>query len=498
MTLNELLQASPADRLAVALPEPGIEITYGNLRDQVSAMAARFAGLGIGRGDRVAMALGNGLPVLVTMLGASTVATAAPLNPAYRAEEFSFYLEDTNAKLLIVPPEGADQARAAAGDKVPVLVAELDSDGIVTLSGDSVSADVSSPTGDDIALILHTSGSTGRPKRVPLRHRNLTTSAGNVADCYSLSHQDVSMGVMPLFHIHGIVASILATLHAGGAVVLPEKFNPLAFWRVAAEHGVTWYTAVPTIHQLLLSRAEASGKKPVGADGLRFIRSCSAPLAPDVLERLEGAFEVPVLEAYGMTEAAHQMSSNPLPPGPRKAGSVGEGTGVEIRIVDAAGQDVPRGAAGEIVIRGANVIDEYENNPEANATGFFEDWFRTGDQGKVDADGYLSLVGRLKEMINRGGEKISPREVDDVLLAHPAITEAVAFGVPHDRWGEEVEAAVVLDGDIDETGVIAYCRERLAEFKTPKKIHVVESIPKTATGKIQRRIVAAQFTRDTG
>ena len=498
MTLPELLQNAPAGNVAVALPEVGVEITYGNLSDQVASMAARFAGLGVGRGDRVALALGNGLPTLVTMLGASTVATAAPLNPAYRTEEFTFYLDDTEAKLLIVPPDGADDARAAASDKVPVLVVDLDATGTVSLSGDSGSGEASSPTEDDVALILHTSGSTGRPKRVPLRHRNLMRSARNVADCYSLRSEDVSLGVMPLFHIHGIVASMLATFHSGGTVALPQKFNPLAFWRVAAEHGVTWYTAVPTIHKLLLSRTEASGKKPAGADRLRFIRSCSAPLAPDVLERLESAFGVPVLEAYGMTEAAHQMSSNPLPPGARKAGSVGEGTGVEIRIVDDMGQDVQPGAVGEIVIRGANVIDGYENNPEANATGFFDDWFRTGDQGKMDDQGYLSLVGRLKELINRGGEKISPREVDDVLLAHPEISEAVAFGVRDDRWGEEVEAAVVLDGVIDEAGVIAYCRERLADFKTPKKIHIVDSIPKTATGKIQRRIVAAQFSGDAG
>jgi len=326
-----------------------------------------------------------------------------------------------------------------------------------------------------------------------LSHRNLTISAGNVARTYALGPEDVSLCVMPLFHVHGLVASTLATLATGGTIVVPAKFNPLSFWRIAKAHDVTWYSAVPTIHQLLVARA-GSGR-PEGVDRLRFIRSCSASLAPQLMSDLEAAFGAPVLEAYGMTEAAHQMASNPLPPDARKPGSVGKGTGVEVSIMDAAGRHLAKGDRGEVVIRGPNVTRGYENNPEANASSFTDGWFRTGDQGFLDADGYLTLVGRIKELINRGGEKISPREIDEVLLSHPAVAEAVAFGVPHDAWGEEVAAAVVVRSPIEDADLLAYCRERLADYKRPKQIHITTAIPRTATGKIQRRIVAQAYAK---
>jgi acyl-CoA synthetase (AMP-forming)/AMP-acid ligase II len=303
----------------------------------------------------------------------------------------------------------------------------------------------------------------------------------------------VSLCVMPLFHVHGLVASVLATLYSGGRIVVPGKFNALSFWRTVRDFGVTWYSAVPTIHQVLLARA--GGKRPEGSESLRFIRSCSAALSPEHMQQIEEVFGVPVLEAYGMTEASHQMASNPLPPHLRKPGSVGIATGIDVGVMDAEGNMQPANTPGEVVIRGASVVSGYENNPEANATSFTNGWFRTGDQGIVDKAGYLTLIGRLKEMINRGGEKISPPELDEVLLAHPAIAEAVCFGVPHSTWGEEVAAAVTLKPDVSatEAELQAFCKERLAEFKRPKKIHIVETIPRTATGKIQRRIVAAAF-----
>jgi acyl-CoA synthetase (AMP-forming)/AMP-acid ligase II len=299
---------------------------------------------------------------------------------------------------------------------------------------------------------------------------------------------------MPLFHVHGLVASTLATLATGGTIVVPAKFNAMSFWQTAETFGATWYSAVPTIHQLLLARVKPGAPKPAGAAKLRFIRSCSASLPPQVMHDLEAAFGAPVLEAYGMTEAAHQMSSNPLPAnGPRLPGSVGRGTDVKVSIMDEKGSHLAPGERGEVVIQGPNVITGYENNPEANATSFVDGWFRTGDQGVIDQAGYLTLVGRLKELINRGGEKISPREIDEVLLEHPAIAEAVCFGVPHRMWGEEVEAAVVVKGQVTEAELLAYCKERLSDFKRPKQIHITETIPRTATGKIQRRIVAQAF-----
>jgi len=320
----------------------------------------------------------------------------------------------------------------------------------------------------------------------------MTASTHNIVAHYGLSPSDVSLCVMPLFHVHGLVASTLSTLLSGGTVVVPAKFSPLSFWRTVRDTGATWYSAVPTIHNLLLARA--GNDRPAGAEGLRFIRSCSASLPPEMMERMERVFGVPVLEAYGMTEASHQMASNPRPPAARKAGSVGPGTGVEIGIMDEAGNLLPQGERGEVVIKGPNVVSGYENNPEANARSFTNGWFRTGDQGVLDAEGYLTLTGRLKEMINRGGEKIGPREIDEVLLSHPAVAEAVAFGVPHPAWGEEVAAAIVLkegtDAATGESAILAFCKERLADFKCPKKIYITAAIPRTATGKIQRGAVA--------
>ena len=497
-TLSELIEQAPADKIAIILPEQDIRVTYAALRAQVLAVAEQLAAAGVRRGDRVASALPNGLPAIVSFLAASVAGTAAPLNPAYKEDEFRFYLEDTAAKVLILPPEGADDARRAAGDSVPVLGIDVDASGTASLSGVAGRTPASPPAVDDIALVLHTSGSTGRPKRVPLKHANLSISAQNVARSYALTHDDVSMCVMPLFHVHGLVASTLATLWSGGTVVVPAKFSPLSHWRVARDYGVTWYSAVPTLHQLLLARAREPGdgsKKPVGTERLRFIRSCSAALPPPVMHALETAFGAPVLEAYGMTEAAHQMASNPLPPAEHKPGSVGPGTDVRISIMDKDGNHLPQGTEGEVVIQGPNVIRGYENNPDANATSFVDGWFRTGDQGFLDADGYLHLVARIKELINRGGEKISPREIDEVLLAHPAVAEAVCFGVPHATWGEEVAAAVVLREPTSEADLLAYCRDRLADYKRPKQIHITDAIPRTATGKIQRGAVAKAYTQ---
>jgi len=501
-TLPDLFASAPDSQTAIVLPEQDLRVSYGGLRTQVEAVAAALAAAGVRRGDRVGMALPNGLPTIVAFLAASVAGTAAPLNPGYKEDEFRFYLEDTNARVLLLPPAGAEEARRAAGDRVRILTIEMDSSGTVRIAGAPSPGSHRSPTSPavgDVALILHTSGSTGRPKRVPLTHANLSISARNVARGYQLGPDDVSLCVMPLFHVHGLVASTLATLATGGAIVVPPKFSPLSFWRIARDHGVTWYSAVPTLHQLLLARADPDlpSGRPAGAERLRFIRSCSASLPPQVMHELEAAFGAPVLEAYGMTEAAHQMASNPLPPGVRKPGSVGRGADVRVGIMNAAGQLLEPGERGEVVIQGPNVITGYENNPEANAASFTNGWFRTGDQGFLDAEGYLTLVGRIKELINRGGEKISPREIDEVLLAHPSVAEAVCFGVPHPTWGEEVAAAVVLREPATESELLTYCRERLADYKRPKQIHITDAIPRTATGKIQRRIVAQAYAQKT-
>jgi acyl-CoA synthetase (AMP-forming)/AMP-acid ligase II len=490
-TLADLLSAASAQNTAIILSDANIRLTYAQLREQVMTMADTLAGLGIGPGDRVATVLANGLPAIVSFLAASIAGTAAPLNPGYCHDEFAFFLEDTSAKILLCPADGAPDARKAAEGKVPVYSLEMDAGGFVSIAGACPKGKSAAPSPNDIALVLHTSGSTGRPKRVPIRHRNLTASARNIVDHYALTPNDVALCAMPLFHVHGLVASTISTLLSGGTVVVPSKFNPLSFWRTVRDHNVTWYSAVPTIHQLLLSRASSQrDERPHGAENLRFIRSCSAAPPPEMMAKMESVFGAPVLEAYGMTEASHQMCSNPTPPGGRKPGSVGPGTGVRVSIMDSKGNHLPQGERGEVVIQGPNVVDGYENNPEANAASFSNGWFRTGDQGFLDTEGYLTLTGRIKERINRGGEKIAPREIDEVLLGHPSVAEAVAFGFAHPTWGEEVAAAVVLKEPQTESEILAYCKDRLADFKRPKKVYIVETIPRTATGKIQRGAVA--------
>jgi len=487
----DLLENGNPSHPAIIVAGGGPTVTYEQLRKQVDAVSASLGKLGLGRGDRIAMALPNGLETIVAFLAASTVGTAAPLNPAYKVDEFDFYLTDTSAKALIVPATNSAEARAAAGDKVLIIEALLDSDGAVQLSAAKQvgpSRPVEEPKQEDVALILHTSGTTSRPKRVPLAHANLLTSARNVSATYKLTPEDVSLCVMPLFHVHGLVASTFATLFTGGTVVVPARFNPLTFWATVRDHRASWYSAVPTIHQVLLSRAKS---RPAGSEHLRFIRSCSAALPPSMMADIEERFGAPILEAYGMTEAAHQMASNPLPPGIRKPGSVGCGTSVSIAILSEQGDLLPPGTVGEVSIKGPNVFGGYEGNPEANASSFTNGWFRTGDQGQLDENGYLTLVGRIKELINRGGEKISPREIDEVLLDHPAVSEAVCFGVADRIYGEEVAAAVVLSSPATEAEILAHCSSSLSDFKCPKTVYILEAIPRTATGKIQRRNVAA-------
>ncbi|TME82085.1 MAG: AMP-dependent synthetase, partial [Chloroflexi bacterium] len=478
-TIDSLLRHGGDRDTAIAVPD-GPSLTYAQLRQMVDEAALRLASFGVRREDRVAIVFPNGPEAIVLFLAAARVGTACPLNPAYKEAEFRFYLEDTGARFLLAPRGNGTDARKALSTGSTVIEGEIDDAGRLLLESNGSRSEIRSiapPEPDDIALVLHTSGTTSRPKRVPLRHRNLTASVANIVESYRLGPEDVSLCAMPLFHVHGLVASALATLASGGTVSVPRRFTPMMFWPAARQARPTWFTASPTPHQLILMRTEEN--RPAGTERLRFVRSCSSALSPDLMARMEDRLGVPVLEAYGMTEASHQMASNPLPPDPRVPGSVGRGTGVEIAILDEGGSLLPGGQPGEVGIHGPNVIDGYENNPEANRASFTDGWFRTGDLGTLDRGGYLRLLGRIKELINRGGEKIAPREIDEALESHPAVKEAVCFGVPHPTWGEEVAAAVVLTEHVAEKELIAHCRKVLAEFKVPRRVHIVESIPRT-------------------
>jgi acyl-CoA synthetase (AMP-forming)/AMP-acid ligase II len=348
---------------------------------------------------------------------------------------------------------------------------------------------------DDIALLLHTSGTTSRPKLVPLRHGNLCASAFNIAATLRLAEDDRGLNMMPLFHIHGLVAGLLAPLSVGGCVISSKGFSALKFFSWLAEARPTWYTAVPTMHQAILGRAARSADI-VKNHPLRFIRSSSSSIPPQVIREIEDIFGCPLIESYGMTEASHQMASNPLPPGVRRPGSVGLPAGPEIAIADENGRRLASGETGEIVIRGENVMNGYVNNEKANAEAFTnEGFFRTGDQGVIDADGFLSITGRLKEVINRGGEKVSPREIDEALMDHPSVAQCVCFAMPHAKLGEEIAVAIVLRDatTADERSIKDFCASRLAGFKVPETVIFLEEIPKGATGKLQRIGLAAKL-----
>jgi oxalate---CoA ligase len=492
-TLLNVLDAGDDDQLALLVPG-GPRLTYRRLREEVGRAAGVLAAHGVRSGHRVALVYPNSAEAVVLFLAAAATGTAAPLNPAYKVDEFAFYLEDTGAKVLLVPPGDSAGAREALGDRGAVIEAGFDGSSSLRFGPDIRAARpaLAAPHDDDVALVLHTSGTTSRPKMVPLRHRNLTASVANIVASYRLGADDVSLCVMPLFHVHGLVASTLAALGSGGTVVIPPRFSPFEFWGLVSDHRVTWYSAVPTIHQMLVGRA--TQRRPARAGSLRFARSCSSALSPQLMRQVEDLLGVPMLEAYGMTEASHQMASNPLPPAERRPGSVGPGTGVEIAILGEQCDPLPPGMAGEVAVRGPNVMAGYEANPTATQEAFCDDWFRTGDQGTLDEAGYLTLQGRIKELIIRGGEKIAPREIDEVLMRHPAVAEAVTFGVPHQSWGEEVAAAVVLKGEVGKKELADFCRRHLADFKVPRQFFFVTDIPRTATGKIQRRHVAAAFT----
>ncbi|MGC9271040.1 acyl--CoA ligase [Acidiphilium sp.] len=449
---------------------------------------------GIGRGDRVAIVLPNGPAAATCFVAIAAMAAAAPLNPAYKASEFEFYLTDLQPSAVILAAGLDSPARAvAAGLGIPVieLVEAAAPAGNFHLDSPALASRPARHPGpaqpNDEALVLHTSGTTARPKIVPLSGRNLAASARHIATSLSLTPDDICLNVMPLFHIHGLIAATLASLESGAGVCCTPGFNAFRFAAWLTEVKPSWYTAVPTMHQAILMRVrgEASALR---ATPLRFIRSSSASLPPQVMAELEAVFAAPVIEAYGMTEAAHQMASNPLPPRARKPGSVGLPAGPEIAIMDDSGALLAQGEIGEVVIRGPNVTEGYAGNPEATARAFTNGWFRTGDQGRLDADGYLHLTGRLKEMINRGGEKISPLEVDVVLLDHPGIAEACTFATRHDKLGEDVAAIVVpRDGaTLTPHEIRDFVAARLAAFKVPRQILVMDSIPKGATGKIQR------------
>ena len=471
-------------------------LLYKDLKSFVNKIASQLAGNGISNKDRAAIVLPNGPFMASSFLTLSSYMSAAPLNPSYKTNEYEFYLKDLNPKIVIVEPNSSNEVVGVAKNlNIPVCEIKIKKDdpsGLFNLF--DIESEYQLPEENDEALVLHTSGTTSRPKIVPLTNKNIYSSTENISKSLNLSEADHCLNIMPLFHIHGLIAILAASIRSGASICASNGFNALKFLELAKSEKITWYSGVPTMHQAILLRAEKNLELAKNLN-LRLIRSSSASLPPAVFEKLNNVFGCSVIEAYGMTEATHQMTSNPLPPKKQKPGFVGIPAGPEVCIMDEKDKILDQGETGEVCIKGDNVTLGYDNNPEANKNSFTNGWFRTGDQGYFDQNGYLKISGRLKEIINKGGEKISPLEVDNVLMDHPLIEQAVCFGYEDKMLGEDIAAAIIVkEGkNCSETDVKTYAQEKLAKFKIPKKIFFVNEIPKGATGKLQRNVLAKNF-----
>ena len=512
--LSELLtrhvQEQP-QRTAVGTSDRGTVLSYSQLDALIRSAMVQLSVLGVSRGATVALVSDNCVEFVVSLLAVlSSGARVASLNPALTSAELSTRLLELSAYAVLAPEHLASKLESAGGiaGSTAAWIMSIESSAgddevrITNTGRQSPAPGLAAHTtvpidGEDVALLMFTAGTTSAPKLVPLTHSNVVASIRGIVSGYDLSPQDATLIVMPLFHGHGLVAGLLATLASGGSAYLPSTgvFSAHLFWADVFRLGVTWYTAVPTIHRILLNRA--SHEYPSGSPPpLRFIRSSSAPLDEDLAIATSSTFRAPMISAYGMTETSHQLASNPLPAhGPNKISSVGLPTGVEIRIVAEDGSDTPPGGVGEILVRGATVTAGYLNNPRANSASFVDGWFRSGDLGSRDADGYIFVRGRLKEIINRGGEKISPGEIDAVLLSNPKVLEAASFGESDAIYGENVQAAVILRPGMEaaEGELRDYCRTKLSAFEVPERIYIVADFPRTAKGSTDRHALAAQF-----
>ena len=493
--VRNIIESQNDNQIAIT-SESSSPLKFVDLKSLIERISKQLSGNGISNKDRAAIVLPNGPYMATSFLAISSYMSAAPLNPNYKSEEFEFYLEDLKPKIVIVEKNSKNPVVEVA-NKLKIPVCEIKSDGNI-LSGDfnlfEKSGDYVLPDEDHEALVLHTSGTTSRPKIVPLTNKNIFSSADNISKSLNLTDKDHCLNIMPLFHIHGLIAVLAASMKVGASVCASSGFNALKFLDNAKREKITWYSGVPTMHQAILMRADKNLETAKQLN-LRFLRSSSASLPPAVFEKLNEVFNCPVIEAYGMTEATHQMTSNPLPPKSQKPGFVGIPAGPEVCIMDTNNKILNQGEEGEVCIKGENVTSGYENNPDANKNSFSNGWFRTGDQGYFDKDGYLKISGRLKEIINKGGEKISPLEVDNILMDHPNIEQAVCFGYEDKMLGEDIASAIIIKEGMKctEDDIKIYANEKLAKFKIPKKIFFVNEIPKGATGKLQRNTLAKKF-----
>ncbi|MFF4349047.1 FadD7 family fatty acid--CoA ligase [Streptomyces sp. NPDC001530] len=490
---------------ALVFTRDRVHLSYRALATLAEEVAARLGGAGLHRGDAVGLICANTAEFVVALLGAARAGlVVAPLDPALPGSQLSARFEALGVRAVLLGPPAAD-AQPVAPVRVPTWALRVDVSraGTAAVAVETGARAVRHVRGaaqelsPDDALVLFTAGTTDRAKMVPLTHANVAASVRGICATYELGPGDATVAVMPFFHGHGLFAALLASLASGGCVLLPERgrFSARTFWDDMRAAAATWFTAVPTIHEILLDRSEIEYPGPQ-VPPLKFVRSCSAPLNAATQRALERTFGAPLLSAYGMTESTHQATSEPLPQrGSLKHGSVGRPTGVDLRVVDRNGRVCPVGIQGEVWVHGPAVARGYLAHPAETAHSFADGWFRTGDLGSLDKDGYLSLTGRIKNLINRGGEKISPEYVEDILAGCPGVSEAAVFAVPDATYGQRVGAAVVVrEGEsIGSEEILQYCRDRLAAFEVPDRLVLAAALPHTAKGGLDRLAVEARY-----
>ncbi len=479
---------SMPDAVFLVDPASGQTTSYRQLRDRCRSVVARIDQHGVKSGDAVAFALTNGPHSAICVLGimyGGYLATA--INLVAGNDTISYVLSHSRTQLVLTQQQTQSLiAKALESSEDPPPTVAVDS-GFWDITG----SDLDLPPLDhhDDGLLMYTSGTTGRPKGVVLRQSSVLAGGTNAALAHQLTAADRALCVLPLYHINGLCVTILGPLVSGGSVAVPQKFSVSSFWPTIRDHACTWFSVVPTQISYLLHDVENASSNPADIAGLRFGRSASAPLSPDVHAAFETKFRLPIIETMGLTETAAQILSNPLPPGERKIGSPGVAVGNEVIIADDSQREVATGVEGEVLVRGPNVMRVYLDNEEATAASLTGDgWLRTGDLGRMDEDGYVFITGRLKELIIKGGENIAPREVDDALYAHPDVIEAAAFACACERYGQRIEAGVALSAgsSVCEQDLIALCNEKIGAFKSPDRIHFMDELPKGPSGKIQR------------
>jgi long-chain acyl-CoA synthetase len=512
INLRELLEqraSTTPDKIFVLSEPDGRQFTYSEFDRAVNRAASMLAAHAVSKGDVVSLLMPNSVEYLLAYFACWKLgALAGPVNSLLKEQEITFVLNNSEAKAILLHSEFQERIESVRKD-LPHLksVIVFDDQAEATLEfsdNEEGGRDVRAPSidgraasldGDDDAIIIYTSGTTGKPKGCLLTHGNVIANARQISEWLKFTPDDRLLTIMPLFHMNAVSVTTMAALYAGGSTVISPKFSAKRFWNTISDYGITSFGSVATMLSMLLNTYPDGVPDGLQTGQLRFAMCGSAPVPAEVMKTFEETFKCPVVEGYGLSESTCRSTFNP-PDQRRRPGSCGLPIGNEMKVFDDDDQEVAAGELGEIVMRGENILKGYYKNPEATSMAFRNGWFHTGDIGYRDRDGYFFIVDRKSDMIIRGGENIYPREIDEVLYQHPAVSAAATIGIPDQLYGEEVAAFVVLkDGlKVTEEDLIGFCAERLADYKCPKSIRIVKDIPKGPTGKLLKRELARIYS----